>query len=213
MNQKDYSDEIVNELEKKYNKTFEIEQLTLEFSGDSGKYYRAVCKDADIGKSFVAKYYYEEKELFDEYCALLLNEAFVDYLISSDLDIKHAVVDIITVKHILSVDDVNKGVEYCLSNEDFDVKVSAYIFLDQSSATSAEIESKIVDKLSEQEIYRCSLDVIYMSSDSLNFAKDEYTDVYMLDDSLEKDVRVKAYRRYLISKDSGAQLTETVKGE
>lgn len=213
MNNKDYSGEILQELEKKYNKTFEIEQMTLEFSGDSGKYYRAVCKEPNSGKSFVVKYYYDDKELYDEYCTMLLNEKFIDYLVSSDLEIAHAVAEIITVKHVLTVDDVNKGVEYCITNEDFDVKVSAYIFLDQSLAINSEIENKIVNMFVEKGIYRCSLDVVYMSSDSLSSAKAEYSDVYLIDDSLEKDVRVNIYRRYLISKESGAQLTEVVKGE
>ncbi len=213
MGKTDYANIILNELERKYNKTFEIEQITHEFSGDSGEYYRAVCKDAESGKSFVAKYYADDKELFDEYCALLLNEDLINYLTSSDLGIAHAVVDVITVEHVLTMDDIAKGVEYCLSNEDFDVKVSAYIFLDKSFADNTEIENKIVDKLTKQEIYRCGLDVIYMSGDALDSAKNEYTEVYMLDDSLEKDARIVKYRRYLISKESGALLTETVKGE
>lgn len=213
MNNKDYSDKILSELEKKYNITFEIEKLTLEFSGDLGKYYRAVCKESGQDKTFVAVYYDDKNELYDEYCGLRLNEDLVDYLISSDLGIEHAVVDIITVKHALTVDDIDRGVEYCLSNEDFDVKVSAYIFLDQSILDNTDIENKLVDKFTELKIYRCNLDVVYMSSDSLALAKNEYKDVYKLDYNLEKDTRIIEYRRYNISADFGTELTEIVKGE
>ena len=130
---------------------------------------------------------------------------------TSNLGISYAVVNIIPVKHVLSADDVTKGIEYCLSNDEFDVKVSVYVFLNQSLATSMEAENKIIDKLCSLKIYRCNLDVVYMAQNALSLAKGEYTDTYDLDSRLENDARVCEYRRYSISRNSGNQLTKIVK--
>ena len=213
MDHKDYENEILNELERRYNKTFEIQQLTAEFDGNSGKFYRAVCKPADGGNLFVARYSCEKKVLYDEYCDMLLKEDIAQYLVSGDLGISYAVVNVITVGRALKAEDVAKGVEYCLSNDEFDVKVAVYAFLDQSLAADGEAEKKILDKLLSLDIYRCNLDVAYMTSDGLVAAKEEYTDVYRLGDRLEEDGRVSGYKCYIMSRESGIQSTQIVKGE
>lgn len=231
MNHNEYSEKILKELSAKYDKEFEIVQLTYEVSGDGGNFYRAVCKAKDSETTFVACYYLNgtqyllssdetiqetknEPILVDEYCSLLLNEKFIDYLLSRELGISHAVVDIATVKHALTFEDVSSGVEYCLSNNSFDVKVSAYVFISSDETDDTDFENKIINKFKGLNLYRCNLVIAYVSEGALPTVKDDYVnDIYMIEDKMRNDDRIVLYKRYSISEELGIELKEEIKGE
>lgn len=232
MNHKDYSDKILEELESRYEKKFEIVQLTYEVSGNAGNYYRAVCKDSETEVEFVACYYLNgsdsllsvgldvtstvkkgEPFLVDEYCIALLNEQFAAFLVSEDLNIEYAIADTITVAHSLTIEDLSKGVEFCLSNDEFDIKATIYLFITDDANKNAS-EKAITDRIMELDLYRCNVDVIYVPLEYMDAIEDDYShSLSSIEDKLEDDSRISSYRRYAISRGKGITLTEEVKGE
>ncbi len=147
MGKEDYSKKILNELSKKYNKEFEIVQMTYEVSGERKSFYRAVCKETGDDRTFVAYYYLGDSErlssdkttdteannresfFVDEYVNLSLNRQYENYFTENYKEVLFAISDIEFYDHILSKDEMKKGLEYCISNEDYNTHSKIYLFI------------------------------------------------------------------------------------
>lgn len=230
MDHKKYSEIILGELSSKYEKSFEISRLTYEMDGNAGNYYRAICNEEGSDVPFVACYYLNGSEyllseevgdsipesgdqplLVDDYCTALLNEKVAESVLSSRLGISHAIVDVATVNHALDINDISKGVEYCVSNEDFKTKLSAYVFINTKEKNKTAAEDAVIQKLRSMNPYRCNLHIVNIDFESGIPSK--YTqNIYAVEDAVASDEKVISHRRYKISEDAGVTLEEVVKG-
>lgn len=214
MNLKSNYNKFIDKLETTYNKEFEITKLSLGVDQD-GFYYRAICKEKNGDITFLAYYYLSDSSLYDEYNDELLKENTATYLVSSDIGIEYAIVDIIPIHHVLTAEDVTRGVEYCLSNNDFQVKTSIYVFI-SGNEPNLNIENKIINKLLEFNPYACNLYVLYVHNYLLDGIKQDYGHsknggLYRLKERLESDGRISDFRYYRITEEDGVSLKEIVK--
>ena len=232
MNHNEYSDKILSELSTKYNKEFEIVQLTYEVSGNGGNFYRAVCKEAGGTTTFVAYYYLNgsdyllpdeidqeavannsEPYLVDEYPNLLLNVKMADYLMQEIPGVLFAMTDIHAFNHTLTLADVEKGLEHCVANGEFDAQAKLYLFVDDSIEDKAQYEKELVQKILALNISEQTIDVAYIAKSNEQAVKDAYQDdIYMIEERLEEDEKVVRYSWYMAERGQGIVEKKDVKG-
>lgn len=232
MNHNENAAKILNELSKKYNRTFEFIQLTYEVDGNNANFYRAVCREQGSELSFVAYYYLNGTEyllsdtgaeelnfsdgeaiLVDEYSNLLLNNMFAQYLIASDPNILFAIAEIGSRDHAFTIDDIEKGLEYCICNGSFDIWIKTYLFVNSDIENKDMFDANIVTELLKIRAYPQSVDIAYISVDDTEKIKKDYQDdIYMIGDRLEEDERVVRYSWYLSEKGNEITRNKNVKG-
>jgi hypothetical protein len=230
MNHQDYSDKILAELKGKYSKDFEIVKLSYEVDGESGNYYRAVCKEQGDDQTFVAYYYLNGSQyllqqnldvelnkpgqavLVDEYPVLLLNKAYAGFL-EEKTDILFAISDVNFISHILSKEDVDQGLEHCLFNGEYEALAKVYLFVDNSHKDEEKFEAEVVTQLSGNGIFQQSIDVVYISDKDMEAVRSEYQDdTYLIRDKLKEDSRVTRYSWYLAEAGKGIVSKNDVEG-
>lgn len=232
MNHNEYSKQILKELSDKYDRTFEMVKLSYEVSGEKGNYYRAVCKEPNSENTFVAYYYLNGSEyllseqvgdecnasndeplLVDTYPNLLLNLKVAEFLEKDNPDILFAIADIGAFGHAFTLGDVEKGIDYCLSNETFEVQSKLYLFANDNIANKEQFEKDICQKILSMNALNQSIDIAYISENNLQSVKDEYhDDIYRIEDRLEDDENIKRYSWYYAERGQGITEKKEVKG-
>lgn len=230
MNHQDHSDKILAELKSKYSTDFEIVKLSYEVDGESGNFYRAVCKEQGDEQTFVAYYYLngsqyllhqnlgvelnkpESAILVDEYPVLLLNKAYAGFL-EEKADILFAISDVSFISHNLSKEDVEQGLEYCLFNGKHEALAKVYLFIDENHKNKEKLEAEIITQLSSYGILQQSVDMVYISDKDMEVVKSEYQDdTYLIRDRLKEDSRITRYSWYLTEAGKGIVAKNDVKG-
>lgn len=231
MNHEEYSKKILDELNSRYNKDFEIVKLTYEVDGENGNYYRAVCKEKDGHNTFIAYYYLNGSEyllsenvddeikvlkgeplLIDTYPNLLLNLKVAEYL-ANNRGVLFAVVDVGAFDHTFSLNDVEKGIDYCLSNENFDVQSKVYLFASNSVEKKEQFEKEITQAILSMNAYKQSIDIAYIADKDLQAIKSKYyDDIYMIEDRLAEDEKIIRYSWYFSERGKGIVEKKDVKG-
>lgn len=186
---KNYSKEILEELSKKYDKDFEIVRLRYEFNGQ-GTYYRAICKEKNDDRTFVAYYSPNEEEpLSDEYGNLYLGDLYSDYILKSDDNILFALADVTFNEKSPTKSDIDKDLEYCLNLDNYEALPKVFIFINNSVADKETFERNFLKQNSSLNIYMQSIYFVYIDENDYQEVKDRYKDAseYLLDDKLQED--------------------------
>ena len=232
MNHQEYIKKILDELGRKYEKEFEVVQATYEVSGNGGNFYRAVCAEKESGVRFASWCYLngsdyqlpEEAEtlfrkangeptVLDEYCVALLNKQFAAELMAADMKIKFAIADTKTASCSLTIEDLSRGVQYCLSNDALQTKATVYLFITEETNRS-ELREAIIQHMTQLNLSRCNVDIAFVSDDDLNAVINDYAVLPLFIDSmLANDPRVSAYTQYAISREKGVTYSNAVKGD
>ncbi len=233
MNHQGYAEEILEKLESKYDRDFEIVKLSYEVDGEHGNYYRAVCKEPERENTFVVYYYLngfdyllpdvvgdimgiskEEPSLSDSYPNVLLNLKIEEYFTDNVPGVLFAMSDAGVSGYKLTIDDVEKGIEHCLSNRDFDAQSTLYLFLSDSIENKEQFESDLVQKILSMDVYKQSISVAYIADEYIEAAKAEYyDDTYRIEGRLREDICVTRYSYYLAYRGQGIISKRNVKGE
>lgn len=232
MNHHAYSNEILSALESKYSKDFEIENLSYEFDGKNGNYYRAVCKEPGSSSTFVVYYHLKGADyllandigedvgfstdkpvLIDTYPNMLLNKAYARFL-EENTDILFAIAEVHFISYNLSKEDVDQGLKHCLLDGSYEVMVKVYLFVDQTCENVVNFESELLECVSGYRILQQSIDVAYVSAEDMESVRFEYqNDTYLIRDRLKNDNRITRYSWYLTEAGKGIVNRKYVKGE
>jgi len=184
-----------------YGQSTEIVQLTEEFSGDKGKFARAVCKAEGFEEKFVVYFYEKEFDNFEKvklgdiefsvhstYTELLVQKEYAEYLRSvlpEAADIKCRV-SYDDYYNIPTKEDVAKGIDHSLG-EEYRSYVELYIIADKQ-LYSAGFLSKMEEILLKQKAYEQYVhtgfvyDYSYMDAEEYNekfYEVEDFTE-YML---------------------------------
>ncbi len=233
MNHEEYSKKILNELNNRYDKEFEIVKLTYEVSGNAGNFYRAVCKEKGSEKTFVSYYYLngsdyllsesksisEEKSgdkplLVDEYVNFCLAEMYSDYISELDSSILFVTAEVSFNENSPSYADLEKGLEYCLSANNFKTLVKVYVFVKSDISEKTLFENELINSASNFNVYQQSLDFAYINENSSQDLRDKYLDdTYMIRDRIKSDDSVIRYIWFLMESEKGITNQKVVKGE
>ena len=232
MNHQDYSDKILAELKGKYSKDFEIVKLSYEVDGESGNYYRAVCREPDSDNTFVAYYYLNgsdyllseeigedlvisknEPFLVDTYPKMLLNLRLADYLKDNISGILFVVSDVGAFDHTFTIDDIEKGIQHCVSNTDFNIQSKLYVCASNSIEDKEQFERDLVQRILSMNAYKQSIDVAYIADENIQPVRAEYyDDVYMIENRFSEDERIVRYSWYFAERGKGVVEKQDVKG-
>lgn len=232
MNHQNYSDEILAKLESKYSKDFEIVKLSYEVDGESGNYYRAVCREPDSDSTFIAYYYLKgsdyllseeigedlvisknEPFLVDTYPNMLLNRKVAEHLTDNVQGVLFAIADIGAFDYTLTISDVEKGIAHCVANADFNVQSKLYVFASNSIEDKESFEENLVQMILSMNAYKQSIDVAYIADENVQLVKAEYyDDIYMIEDRFSEDEKIIRYSWYFAERGKGVVEKQDVKG-
>lgn len=232
MNHQDYSDKILAELKSKYSTDFEIVKLSYEVDGENGNYYRAVCKETESDSTFVAYYYLkgsdyllseeigedisiakDEPFLVDTYPNMLLNRKVAKHLTDNVQGVLFAIADIGAFDYTLTISDVEKGIQHCVANADFNVQSKLYVFASNSIEDKESFEEYLVQMILSMNAYKQSIDVAYIADENVQLEKAEYyDDIYMIEDRFSEDEKIIRYSWYFAERGKGVVEKQDVKG-
>lgn len=152
---KDYKKVTDAYLKEKYAEEFEMVKLSREFSGDVGTYIRAVYLSKRYDEKFTVYCYQatsrdedtvvmdgEKYKVSDNYAEVLFQNEYAERLKEQISDATIVKCRIIFDNYSLSKEDVDKGLEYCLNNEQFDSHAKIYVIADSEKNTE-EFISKV----------------------------------------------------------------------
>lgn len=230
MNHNEYSKRILKELSAKYNKEFEIVQITYEVSGDSGNYYRAVCKEQNNANTFIAYYYMNGTDfllseelgetpnnaenqplLVDEYCDLLIDEQMTKHLLDINADVLYTISVLDPVNHVFTVEDTENGLIHCFAN--YDINGELYLFLNNAVDEKSRTEKQIIENLIEINMNVVNINFVYIdSNDKAEISKKYNNDVYSMERRLREDDMVTRYSWYTFNRNEGIISSKDVKG-
>lgn len=233
MNHEEYSKKILDELNSRYNKDFEIVKLTYEVSGNAGNFYRAVCREKDKDKTFVSYYYLngsdyllsenneinDEKSdnkpvLVDEYINLCLAEMYNDYISKLDNSILFVTTEMSFNENAPTFADLEKGLEYCLSASNYKTLAKVYVFANNGIAEKTSFENEMLQKVSNLDLYQQSIDIAYINENNREEVKGNYQDdTYMIRDKAKNDDNIFRYVWFLMENEKGVVNQKVVKGE
>ena len=232
MNHQDHSDKILAELKSKYSTDFEIVKLSYEVDGENGNYYRAVCKETESDSTFVAYYYLkgsdyllseeigedisiskDEPYLVDTYPNMLLNRKVAEHLTESVQGVLFAIADIGAFDYTLTISDVEKGIEHCVANADFNVQSKLYVFASNGIEDKESFEEYLVQMILSMNAYKQSIDVAYIADENVQLVRAEYyDDIYMIEDRFSEDEKIIRYSWYFAERGKGVVEKQDVKG-
>lgn len=232
MNHQDYSDKILAGLKSKYSTDFEIVKLSYEVDGENGNYYRAVCKEAESDSTFVAYYYLKGSDyllsekigvdisiakndpfLVDTYPNMLLNQRVAERLADNAQGVLFAIADIGAFDYTLTISDVEKGIEHCVANPDFNVQSKLYVFASNNIEDKERFEEGLVQLILSMNAYKQSIDVVYIADENVQSVKAEYyDDIYMIEDRFFEDEKIIRYSWYFAERGKGVVEKQDVKG-
>ena len=168
LNEAAYKDAILSFLKNKYNEQFEIIELYLEFNGDIGLAVRALCKSSAYTDTFLSYCYFDpsmtdekvkidenEYSLDDEYSEVVLQNKLlllVDQAYQYDESI-FVGCKVGFLGRYPSADELNKGMEFCLHNDELRAHVKFYI-LTSGSSKAKELQGKVEDFIVHHRPYK-----------------------------------------------------------
>lgn len=233
MNHEEYSKKILDELNSRYNKEFEIVKLTYEVSGSSGNFYRAVCKAKDNDNTFVSYYYLNGSDyllaenneandkksdnkplLVDEYINLCLAEMYSDYISRLDNSILFVTTEMSFNENAPTFADLEKGLDYCLSASNYKTLAKVYVFANTNISQKADFEDELINKVSNFDLYVQSFDIAFIDESNCEEIKNRYQDnTDSIRDKAKRDDDITRYVWFLTESSKGVVTQKVVKGE
>lgn len=196
--------EILNYLNGKYGEHFEMVQLTHEFDGDNGAYYRAVIRSDKrpekgvlycyeegsgqgtrtelAGKTWLVEDDYANVILQNEYAAALQAQLGGDVLVKCQIEIPN---------HMLTDAEFAAGVQACLENAQLYPQL--YVYIIAGSADSA-VNETAQEYLDRYNVYRQYLYVGYQDQPDLADWEALYYEHYT------------SFERYLVDESAAARV-------
>lgn len=229
MEYKEYEEKILQGLTEKYNRDFEIVELTYEVSGRRGDFYRAACREVG-GERIFNSYYYpnatnmpeltesienfdKKPELTDEYSETALNVKFEEYLVRNIDGVILAIADTDFGVYPITFDEVCKGVTYCLFDGNIEVDTRIKLFADKSIADKPSYEKVIINGLLKSSIMVMSVDFVYIDEINKDMMNDKYhNNTYMFRDRIVEDNCTERCVWYIVQKNRGIIKVKEIKG-
>lgn len=217
---------ILDYLNDKYNETFEVVKFSSEFSGTRGDFIRVVCSTATDAEKCVVYGYSDDSEigvsididgktyyLTDDYANVILQREYAE-------SVKKALGEDVMVKcqmffpdHMLTDEEFATGLKGCLENSDLRPQVYMYVLADGKYIDS-NLREKAENCMSQYDVYKQYLYVVYQSDISFSQWEDLYYDNYS---SFERYLNYDSEADFIefssFSLEEGYKGHEIVKGE
>lgn len=167
---------ILNNLNQKYNTDkFKIITLYRETDGNYGSYYRAVCESTDFPNEKFTAYAYlngsdymlneidEVKEIesensvvfTDDYANIIVAHQYQDVLqslVGDSCTIKCNIA-LVNSQDEISIEEINQGYEFCISNPDKDMFIQIYILSEKDNPNLNVSINSVIDEAKNNTAY------------------------------------------------------------
>ena len=208
-------EKVLQHLNDKYGDDFEVTQMTREFSGDRGEFYRAVCKTDKREENCVVYCYPKEKnddavsyEMIDDYANIVLQEQYAEEI--SALVGPNAMVkcQIFFPNHMLTDAEYALGLEV-LKKEELYPRTFVFVF---TESMNANVREQVENYMKEKAVYMQYLYVTYQDAIDFEYWENFYYENYnSFERYLKESEKAEVIEFTAFTLEEGIQTRKTVK--